>query len=88
MIEIYVQKYIIPNKGNKLLFRLTYYCNPEKSRKANYLEILALKTPEEAAHWAYGNGDYSAIYRNCNGLHELEQTAKRVAQMANMVGVR
>ncbi len=87
MIEMYVQRYIPLNKGHRLLFRLTYYCNPEKSRKANFVEILTPKHVEEGACWGYGDEGYTVIYKNYNGLHELEQTAKRLTQMANVVRV-
>lgn len=85
MIELFMQKYVTPNKGNKLVYRLTYYCNPEKSRKANCIEILAPSFTEENKIWAYGEAQYVAIYKSYNGLRELEHTAKKLAQLANVV---
>ena len=85
MIELYVQKYVQPNKGNQLLYRLTYYCNPEKSRKANYVDILKPKNLEEKKYWGYAEGEYEPIYRSYNGIKELERYAKKMTQLANMV---
>lgn len=85
-----MQRYITPFKDNNLLFRLTYYCNPEKSRKANYVEFLKQKQDSDSPYWDYTDyedSNCSVVYKIYNGIHELERTAKQISQFANMVKI-
>lgn len=85
MVEMYIQKYVIPHKDRKLLYRLTYFCSPEKSRKASYVEILGIKgtISSEKLFWDYGDEELNVLYKGYNGIKELEHTGKQIACLAN-----
>ena len=87
--ESCIQKYPNPNKGRKLVYRLNYFCNFDKFRKANYVDILEPTTSskEEYDRWGYNSTSVHFLYKSYNELAELEETAKRVINMANLVKV-
>lgn len=86
LVETYIQKYVVPYKNHKLLYRLTYFCNPEKSRKANFVEILESKNDDKSdgMHWDYGDDSLIVKYRSYNGIKEFEITGKKVTTLVNI----
>jgi hypothetical protein len=91
-----MQRYVQPNKNRKLIYRFNYFCNLEKYRKANYIEILTpLNT--NTKHLCYNINLLKVLYKTYKDTSKLEDTAKKIAYMISlsslvevgvMVGVR
>ncbi len=84
LVDMYIQKYIEPNKGRDLLYRFTYVCNPEKSHRTSYVEILAPKYASKVP-LCEAEENWVLQYKSHNGLKELEEVGKKITQLANMV---
>ena len=82
---MYIQRYIQPNKGRNLIYRLNYYCNPKKYRKPNYVEILGPSDDSMCKIWVYNPLNMTLLYKSYNGISELELTAKKIVYMASLV---
>jgi hypothetical protein len=89
VIEPYIQRYIQPFKDYHIIFRLTFYCNPEKSRKASYVQMLKQKSRGDSQFWDYtdfSESNSEMVYKKLyNGIHELTYMAKQINQLANVV---
>ncbi len=85
MVEMYIQRYVAPNKGHRLLYRLTYFCHPERCRKANYVEILGPSDANNEKYWCYAGNDTTVMYKSYNGIAELERAARKVTHLASVV---
>lgn len=84
LINLCIQRYVRPNKDRKLVYRFNYFCNPEKYRKANFVEIL---TPLNADtdHLCYNLSLLKVLYKTYKDTFELEDTAKKIAYMIGLV---
>lgn len=86
---MYIQPYVQSSKCARLLYRLTYYCNPEKSRKASFVEIFEQADINNRNNYLYG--DYPCIkkYNMLGGLSECETMACNIKLLAyNEFGYR
>ncbi len=86
LLELIMQRYITPFRDRRMIFRFTCYCNQTKSRKANYVEIIAKHGKDETmSRWDYRDEGLTPLYKCYNGLQEFERTAKKIIHMMNIV---
>jgi len=83
-IDTYIQKYIQLNKTNKHLYRLIYYCNPEKSRRSSYVQLINLKKFQSQDCFEYAGNSCKVLYKRHIGIKELELVGKKITILANI----